>query len=117
MSETQKVRVSRRIQEFLEGSQAWADVRSNKDGHPDDGDSMSLVRKIMAASDAKDGSVTVELTFDEAKSLYGYTDVMTIGARDNAEFGDPSTTAEMNSGRALMAKLEKLFGPKVATLG
>lgn len=116
MTETvHKVRVSRKIQEFLEGTQIWADLNSNSAEAlaRENASSVSMMRKVRETNSRADGSVMIELDEEEAHSLYSYTDAMYIGARDNANFNEPWTTAEMNAGRALLDKLVKLYGTQV----
>ncbi len=117
MSELKKVRVSRRIREFLAGGdvgQALTLEHSGIDIGREDASNVSMQRKILVdTKTAKDESVTVELDFDEAQSLYVYTAAMTSGAQDNASFEDPDARSELVSGRALLTKLEILYGREV----
>jgi hypothetical protein len=110
-----KIRVSRRIQEFLEGTEIGQHVLGmGGDVSKENPASISMQEKIFGAKAIKDGSVTVELDFDEANSLYIYTDAMTAGAGDNASFEDSDARAELVSGRALLRKLVDLYGREVA---
>lgn len=111
-----KVRVSRRVREFLEGGDVGHFVLGmGGDVSREHPSNVSMQQKILVDADpVKDGSVTVELDFDEAWSLYTYTAAMTAGAADNATFEDSDARSELVSGRALMKKLEDLFGREVA---
>lgn len=113
-----KIRISQRVREFLsmgDVGQALTLVGSGINITREDPSNVSMQTKILVDAIArKDGSVTVELTFDEANSLYAYTAAMTAGAADNATFEDPDARGELVSGRALMAKLENLYGREVA---
>lgn len=116
MNETvHKIRVSRRVQDFLAGSDVGHFVLGLGPEMPgEDPKNVSMQTKVLLAVRVKDGSVTVELDFGEAYSLHGYTAAMTAGAEDNATFEDSDARSELVSGRALLRKLEDLYGREVA---
>jgi hypothetical protein len=105
-----KVRVSRPVASWLEGSQAWAEQdRPDSREHPDD---LSLMRKIAAAPTRKDGSVTVDLTDDEVDALRQRADWLADCSRDGIEppGGDTSSLGEFNAACGLMRQIDRLRG-------
>jgi hypothetical protein len=113
-----KVRVSNRIQEFLSGGQVWADLENKGEAQAKDREqtpgNVSMHEKVMGAPSRKDGSVTVALTFDEARSLYSYAGALHAGARDNVGWAPEDNLPDLRATSALMRKLETLFGYEVA---
>jgi hypothetical protein len=116
MAETKKVRVSARMQQELYDGQTWIDIRNDniKEADKKDPANINMHRKLIAAKKRKDGSVTVELTLDEANALYGYADVIFIGARDNVGSDPEWALPDLRMASALCNQLVKLFGPTVA---
>lgn len=112
MSETaHKVRVTRPIREFMSGGQVWQDLQDRDESDAGDEFSVSLHRKIMTST-RKDRSVTVELNLEEAQTLWIYAGAQASGAADNVG-NEPEALGELNASRALMRKLEDLFGREV----
>lgn len=114
MDAVKKVRVSRRIQEFMSGGGVWQDLQYSQDVSREDPSNVSMHRKIMEAPSRADDSVIVEINFDEASALYTYAGACRAGAADNVGIDRESCLPDLRATSALMAKLEKLFGPKVA---
>lgn len=105
-----KVRVSRPVSTWLEGSQAWAE-RDWPDS-PEEPADLSLMRKVAAAPARKDGSVTVDLTDAEVDALRLRADWLADCAADGIEppqwGGDNSALAELNAARGLMRQIDRL---------
>lgn len=112
---TVKVHITSRVGFFLEGTQAFADTRPGEDdrSRADRGESnegaaeLSLMRKFRAAPvTRKDRRVAVELTADEAESLYRYVDAMQCGAADNT--WDADGRADLFAANSALAQLHRV---------
>lgn len=114
MDAVKKVRVSRRIQEFMSGGGVWQDLQYGNDVSREEPGNVSMHRKVMEAPSRADDSVIVEMTFDEASALYVYAGACRAGAVDNVGWAPEDNLPDLRATSALMAKLEKLFGPDVA---
>jgi hypothetical protein len=96
-----KVRISRRVWTFIEGTQAWAD-RNHPERQDAEGQATTaLFQRIAAAPERTDGSCTVTMTDDERAVLDDYVTAWVLGAADNAGPGDTDALADLNVLRAL----------------
>jgi hypothetical protein len=103
---TYPVRLTRRIQGHLEGTQAYADIRAGR--VPDNNPILySLFTKWLDATNRKDGSCTIRVTKAEADLLRGYVAAQEAGAADNVGW-EPSALGELNACRALLPQLTKI---------
>lgn len=106
--------VSQRIWGFLEGTQAYADLRAVGDGdatevskssreHPDD---LSLVGKVVTAPvTRKDRRFYIDVTAGEAESLRRYVEAMREGAADNT--WDADGRADLFAANSLLEQMRK----------
>jgi len=102
-----KVRVTASVLNHLDGGQAWSDAEQVESGLAiSDYSGTDLAIKLRAAKARKDGSVTVDITDDEADDLYLWAEVMAMGARDNISY-EPSMLGEFNAASGLMRQIEQ----------
>lgn len=109
--QTYKIRLSRRVLFFLEGTGAWA-VRDD----PDDPDYVDVIVRALFAPRRKDGSAVVICTDAEAVELMVRGDDLAVSAGDGASdmgmgVGDPDqadSLADLNAGRALVEQVHRI---------
>jgi hypothetical protein len=100
-----KLRLSRPVLRYLEGGSLWAapdDLEHH--GYGEAGRSMQA--KVVAARHRSDGSVSVELTADEAVELADLADSMADASSGDAGW-DPSARGDLNAARALLRHLRE----------
>jgi hypothetical protein len=115
---TVQLRVPHRILSFLDGSQAWADMISERyrteHGLPQEPnrepEAVALMHALHDAPARKDGSVVVAVTEDQLDHLESYAGAMAAGAKDNLGDYDEDRTflAELNAATALLRQIERL---------
>lgn len=96
-----RLRLSRRVLGFLEGTGAWA---ASRDGDPAFCDWLHDVVKTAPAR--TDGSVTVPITIPIANELWSYVGAMQANAEDNT--WDADGRADLIAARACMKALDAL---------
>jgi hypothetical protein len=109
-----KVKVSARFQGFLDGSSLMQQRNVPWSQDPDEAAAATrLAEKLDVKPHRKDGALIVDIEAPEARVLYSYAESMVTAAGDNLgpwADEDRSNLAEVNTGRATMRALEKLFG-------
>jgi hypothetical protein len=115
-NKTAKIRLSRAVLSFLDGSgvgqcpavrnpEAACSQRCSDDAH-------DFYRQILAAPNRKDGSVTVVVGKEGLSSLDSYAGAMEAGARDNVGH-EPEALGELNAAVGLLRQVEKAWNEVV----
>jgi hypothetical protein len=107
-----KVRVTRRVGEHLEGTQAWYDVSYDRPSR-EDAETLGLMRKYREAPTRKDGSRTVDLTDAELTVLWEYAESLAVVGSDNA--WEPDGLADLNAARACLRQIVRIKEEAVAS--
>lgn len=101
MGRAVKVRVSRRVLDYLSGTQAWADEQAERSPHFRELSERSLMARLIHARRRKDGSVVVELAWTERDALWDYASAMSSASSQSV--------ADYNAARALLRNLRKEY--------
>lgn len=100
-----RVMISPRVWSHLEGTQAYADVRSDR--YNPEVYCHTLLRKIRdTPTTRKDGRIAVRLTADEMSDLRHQVEAMREGAADNT--WDADGRADLFAANALLQQLAKV---------
>lgn len=105
MSGAKKIRLSRRVLFYLDGSSAG---QGQREADPEMHD---WLRDVVGPTKARaDGSVLVPIDLRLADALYGYVDAMAMGAADGLGGWDEGrdALADLNAARSCLRALVKL---------
>lgn len=93
-----RVRISRRVQDYLSGTQDWHDTSRAEFIGPAASASMYLMFKIQNAAPRKDGSVSVELDPEEVEDLRVFNEAFAVAASQDH---GPDALADWNAAQGL----------------
>ena len=104
-----RIRVSRTVLGWLEGTQAWHDIGRPPEEQRDDPEVIRLFAELDATGRRSDGSVELELDLERALILREYGEYMELAARDGAGY-DTTERAELNAARGLIRQIDRKRG-------